>query len=247
VALFEAEGGQRKPRRSIVSIEPAGEKPVQCITVDREDGLYLTDDYIVTHNCNPFKDQRWYNSLAYGFIGPKMSRTTIAQEVDRNYSASQPGKVWTCNEALTFITRSEFLRPFEEMGMKYKFFNGGKFCIPSDFRITRTHDYGQSDGHDWSFVLGGQPKISYGKLSDTHFIFLARNLEPTGLDTQQAVKQWREWEAELGLRDRQTLKWLHDPPKNYHSHEQFELRKVLLAQSHLTLRKRVRLVFLLEK
>lgn len=34
----------------IVTIEPAGEEEVKCITIDSEDQLYVTDDYIVTHN-----------------------------------------------------------------------------------------------------------------------------------------------------------------------------------------------------
>lgn len=226
-ALFRAEGGQRLPRRSIVSIEPSGEKPVQCITVDREDGLYLTDDYIVTHNCNPFKDQRWYDALPYGYISPKMSATTIAQEVDRNYSASQPGKVWQVNEPLTFITRSEFLIPFENVGMRHHFFDGEQFVIPRDWRPTRTNDFGKSQGHEWAHLIGAQPRANY-PLSDTHFIFLARYLEPNGLAIEQAVKTWREWEVDLGLRDRSTLDWITKKPHNYNSHEQENLRTVLL-------------------
>lgn len=46
-----------KPRRSIVSVEPAGGKPAQCILVDNDDGLYVTDDFIVTHNTIYFKDE----------------------------------------------------------------------------------------------------------------------------------------------------------------------------------------------
>ena len=47
---------QRKPRkqvwgRKIVKIEDIGIQPVRCITVDRQDGLYLTDNCVVTHNC----------------------------------------------------------------------------------------------------------------------------------------------------------------------------------------------------
>jgi len=34
----------------IVSIEYVGEKPAQCIAIDSDDHLYITDDYIVTHN-----------------------------------------------------------------------------------------------------------------------------------------------------------------------------------------------------
>ncbi len=41
---------KQKIGRNILNIEYIGEKPVRCITVDSEDGLYLTDDFIVTHN-----------------------------------------------------------------------------------------------------------------------------------------------------------------------------------------------------
>ena len=37
-------------RRSIKSIEPAGRKPCRCIAVDAPDNLYVTEDFIVTHN-----------------------------------------------------------------------------------------------------------------------------------------------------------------------------------------------------
>ena len=36
--------------RTIVSVEHVGRKPVRCITVGSSDGLYLTDNFIVTHN-----------------------------------------------------------------------------------------------------------------------------------------------------------------------------------------------------
>lgn len=38
------------PTRALVSIEPAGHENVICIAVDAQDQLYVTDDYIVTHN-----------------------------------------------------------------------------------------------------------------------------------------------------------------------------------------------------
>lgn len=38
-----------RPRR-LVTIEDAGIKPAQCIKVDAADQLYVTDDYLVTHN-----------------------------------------------------------------------------------------------------------------------------------------------------------------------------------------------------
>lgn len=43
-------GGYSKMLRRIISIEPCGKEVCQCITVDSPDGLYVTKDYIVTHN-----------------------------------------------------------------------------------------------------------------------------------------------------------------------------------------------------
>jgi intein/homing endonuclease len=45
-------GYERKNNfKSVVSIEPEGEKECRCITVANEDGLFLADNYTVTHNC----------------------------------------------------------------------------------------------------------------------------------------------------------------------------------------------------
>lgn len=38
------------PARAIVSVEPVGRKLAQCIAVDAPDHLYVTDNFIVTHN-----------------------------------------------------------------------------------------------------------------------------------------------------------------------------------------------------
>ncbi len=38
------------PSRAIVDVQPVGTRPVQCIAVDAPDHLYVTDDFIVTHN-----------------------------------------------------------------------------------------------------------------------------------------------------------------------------------------------------
>jgi replicative DNA helicase len=40
----------RPPSRRIVSVEPAGRADTVCIQVEAEDGLYVTNDFIVTHN-----------------------------------------------------------------------------------------------------------------------------------------------------------------------------------------------------
>jgi phosphate starvation-inducible PhoH-like protein len=48
-ATYDATGGGR-PMRFIDSIESAGEAEMICISVAAEDSLYLTDDFLVTHN-----------------------------------------------------------------------------------------------------------------------------------------------------------------------------------------------------
>ncbi len=186
-----------------------------------------TAKFVMDWRDNPWKDQRWYNSLPFGYVTGVMSRTTIAQEIDRDYDASQPGKVWQVPEAYVFITRGELLRYYDEQNLGHRFRDAsGRFKIPDDWRVVETHDYGKSEGHEWGFVLGAQPRASY-PLADTHFIFVARNLEPTGLPTQQAVSQWRRFETELGLRS-ESGALTHAPAARWHSHEQDELRKVLL-------------------
>ena len=48
-AAFEATGGGR-PMRYVERIEPAGEAETMCIQVSAADSLYVTDDFVLTHN-----------------------------------------------------------------------------------------------------------------------------------------------------------------------------------------------------
>ena len=47
--MYDATGGGR-PMRFIDSIEPAGVADCVCISVEAQDSLYVTDDFLVTHN-----------------------------------------------------------------------------------------------------------------------------------------------------------------------------------------------------
>ncbi len=52
------------PTRYITAVEPVGMKPAQCIAVDHPDHLYVTDDFIVTHNTRFFqRDSTKANNL----------------------------------------------------------------------------------------------------------------------------------------------------------------------------------------
>jgi phosphate starvation-inducible PhoH-like protein len=47
--LYDRDGGGQ-PKRFIDAIEPAGEAETVCIQVGAADSLYVTDDYLITHN-----------------------------------------------------------------------------------------------------------------------------------------------------------------------------------------------------
>ncbi|MFI1968073.1 phosphate starvation-inducible protein PhoH [Streptomyces cinnamoneus] len=47
---YRASGGGGRPMRFIDSIEPAGREEAVCIQVAAEDSLYVTQDYLLTHN-----------------------------------------------------------------------------------------------------------------------------------------------------------------------------------------------------
>ena len=47
---YHAAGGDGRPTRFIDSIEPAGREETVCIQVAAEDSLYVTQDYLLTHN-----------------------------------------------------------------------------------------------------------------------------------------------------------------------------------------------------
>jgi phosphate starvation-inducible PhoH-like protein len=47
--VYRASGGGR-PMRFVHSVEPAGEEETLCIQVAAPDSLYVTDDFLVTHN-----------------------------------------------------------------------------------------------------------------------------------------------------------------------------------------------------
>jgi len=55
----------RRVNRNIKNIEKICDKECQCITVSDENGLYLTDDCIVTHNCLRLMQYRKYADAGY--------------------------------------------------------------------------------------------------------------------------------------------------------------------------------------
>ena len=62
-----------EPTRAIVSVEPVGRRAAQCIAVDAPDHLYVTDEFIVTHNTS------FLNTICNAFLPPS-ERLVICED-----------------------------------------------------------------------------------------------------------------------------------------------------------------------
>lgn len=68
---------KRPPGRRVIAIEPCGTEEMQCITVGNTDGLYVTENYILTHNSVTARNLIYRVSRGETFFGRKtMSRGT---------------------------------------------------------------------------------------------------------------------------------------------------------------------------
>lgn len=67
--------------RRLVSVEPVGKTDMQCISVDANDSLYITDDFVLTHNTLNF-------SIVYGLGGRTLAKRLT---VDRREAARNEG------------------------------------------------------------------------------------------------------------------------------------------------------------
>jgi superfamily II DNA or RNA helicase len=82
--LHNTERTKYEPTRSIEEVYYVGKKKVQCISVDSPDGLYVTDDLIVTHNT--------IESLAY--VSTVSSKTLIISPSNVLYKWEAECKKW---------------------------------------------------------------------------------------------------------------------------------------------------------
>jgi hypothetical protein len=189
----------------------------------------VTPKFTMDWREHPFKDERWYKSLPYGYISPAMSEQQIAQEIDRNFDASQPGKVFPgLKEEYCFITWKELIAFFEKhkMGDEFKT-EDGLYRVPTDWEWGRTFDYGQTEGHKWGYSnLARPPERS--PLSDSVFIFCAQPMPQNGTTEQQFVAQIKKWERTLGFRNSGDEFAIY-PQYSECSHEQDDLRDTLLT------------------
>jgi hypothetical protein len=179
---------------------------------------------------HPWKDKRWYDSLRPGYTGPPMTDQQIAQEIERNYDASQPGKVFGgWREEYCLITWSELVAYYKRYKLDHKFFDqNGQYRIPDDWNWGRTQDYGQSDDHAWIVTHAARPRANY-PLSDSIFVFSCHRLMPVAAAVGEAQPQIERIERELALRDYRG-KLVRRFEFSECSHEADEMRKTFLDE-----------------
>jgi hypothetical protein len=86
---------------------------------------------------HPWKDERWYRAQKL-----KMTPAQVAQELDIDYTASEANRVYPeYNDLYHVITWSEFAN--NVAGAIHP--EDGKPCIPLNWLLSRTHDWGSSD------------------------------------------------------------------------------------------------------
>jgi hypothetical protein len=191
----------------------------------------VTAKFIMDWREHPWKDNRWYNSLPYGYISPSMDAQQIAQEIDRDFNASQPGKVFTnLREEYCFITWKELADFYARYGYKTEFRDEetGAYRVPTDFEWGRTFDWGGTEGHKWGYSTMHRPHERM-PLNDSVFVFIARPLPKTGATEGEFVDFIEKWEAEIGIRNPENLKeFVTEPQYSECSHEQDDLRDTLL-------------------
>ncbi len=173
---------------------------------------------------HPWKDKRWYDSLRFGYTGPPMTDQQIAQEIERNYDASQPGKVFPAwREEYCLITWAELIAFYARFKLDRAFFAAdGSYRVPADWTWGRTHDYGQTESHPWIVTHCARPRANY-PLHDSVFVFSCHRIEPTGAAVGEAQPQIEAIEQRLGFRDaRGRLTRRYSFSEN--SHEAVEVR-----------------------
>ena len=163
---------------------------------------------------HPWKSQAWFNALPYGYGGSPMTVEAIAQEVSRDYHASQPGKVfknWREREPYVLITWAELVAYYGQFNLDRHFFDeDGNYRVPVDWNWGRMQDYGQTAAHKWVITHGARPRANY-PLSDSFFVF-GYFVPPTGAAVGEVQPLIEAQQRRLGF--------VGEPELSQMSHEQ---------------------------
>jgi hypothetical protein len=179
---------------------------------------------------HPWRDERWYKALPFGYVGVAMTQEEIAQEVDKNYEASQPGRVLkNVREEYCFITLDELAAASDAYKLGVRLGGDGRFQLPASWNWGRISDYGESarkedDTHVWAYSLMARPPES-SPLKDSLFFFYSLPVEPIGATELEAFAFYSQLERGLGLRGAKGF--TREPSVNDMSHEATDPKEVL--------------------
>lgn len=184
--------------------------------------LPTCNKYVMDWRDHPWKDARWYNALPFGYVGDPQTAEQIAQEVDRDYDASQPGKVFKdWEETRTCIEWPEVYNYFNLMGYGDRFQHvDGSLKIPDDWEWSMMQDKGETEGHPRMTLFCARPAENW-PLSDTTFFFM-EHMAPTGADLGTVVTQLTAEMRFFHLEERR-------PQKRLISHEAAKDRAIYLS------------------
>lgn len=179
----------------------------------------LIPRFVMDWREHPWKTEAWYKALPFGYGSPPMSAEEIAQEIDRDFEASQPGRVFRFfSEPHMFITWAELVAYYDQFKLGFKFRKSdGTYRIPDDWNWGRMQDRGESEEHPRVTSWMARP-AAYYPLSDTAF-FVAEMIAPTGAPLGQVANLMEEVERRFGLSDRR-------PTLSKNSHEASDERDV---------------------
>lgn len=77
---------KHKVRRFIKDVRKLGRKECQCIAVDNFDGLYLTDQCIITHNCLRQQQYKHYTQMGYIQVEQKPFDSKLLRLFDKGHN-----------------------------------------------------------------------------------------------------------------------------------------------------------------
>ena len=155
--------------------------------------------FVMDWHEHPWKDERWYKALPHGYVTQAMTAQTIAQEVDMDFDASQPGKVFTeWEETRTCIEWPELLAFYTAMGFGDRFkYADGTDKIPDDWNFARMQDKGETKDHPRMTLYCAVPGQGW-PLSDSIFFFI-EHMAPTAADLQTVVNQLTRLQDEFHI------------------------------------------------
>ena len=134
-----------------------------------------SNKFVMDWHEHPWLDMRWYRGLEPGYGGAPMSKALIAQEVDRDYKASIPGRVWPMfQEPYSVITYDELKAFFHKHGLRFpddeEDFPDGRVRMPLDWYTGRGNDRGATPAHRNGWLWSARPR-EHQPLWDSIFFF----------------------------------------------------------------------------